>query len=75
MRVELRDEAIDDLVDGALFYGRQAPGLDVRFIECLREDLRTLEREQAFTRRTADSVASFPNGSLTPSTISSRARS
>ena len=43
MRVELRDEARVDLVDGAWFYGRQAPGLDEHFIECLREDLRTLE--------------------------------
>ncbi len=43
MRVELRDEARADLVDGAWFYGRQAPGLDDHFLECLREDLRTLE--------------------------------
>jgi hypothetical protein len=43
MRVELRDEARADLVDGAWFYGRQAPGLDGRFIACLRDDLRTLE--------------------------------
>ena len=43
MRVELRDEAREDLVDGAWFYGRQAPGLDEYFIECLREDLRNLE--------------------------------
>jgi hypothetical protein len=43
MRVELRDEARDDLADGARFYGRQSPGLDDYFIECLREDLRILE--------------------------------
>ncbi len=43
MRVELRDEARDDLVHGARFYGRQSPGLDDYFIECLREDLRILE--------------------------------
>lgn len=43
MRVELRDEARHDLVDGAWFYGRQSPGLDDYFIECLREDLRNLE--------------------------------
>lgn len=43
MRVELRDEARDDLVDGALFYGRQSPGLDDYFIDCLREDLKDLE--------------------------------
>ena len=42
MRVELRDEARDDLVDGALFYGRQSPGLDDYFIDCLRQDLRDL---------------------------------
>jgi len=43
MRVELRDEARSDLVDGAWFYGRQSPGLDEHFIRCLREDLRSLE--------------------------------
>lgn len=43
MRVELRDEARDDLVEGALFYGRQAPGLEDHFIACLREDLCNLE--------------------------------
>jgi plasmid stabilization system protein ParE len=43
MRVELRDEARDDLVDGACFYGRQSPELDDYFIECLREDLWNLQ--------------------------------
>ena len=43
MRVELRDEARDDLVDGAWFYGRQSPGPDEYFIRCLHEDLRTLQ--------------------------------
>ena len=43
MRVELRDEARDDLVDGAWFYRRQSPGLNDYFIECIRDDLRDLE--------------------------------
>lgn len=43
MRVELRDEARGDLVDGAYFYGRQSVGLDDYFIRCLGEDLRSLE--------------------------------
>jgi plasmid stabilization system protein ParE len=43
MRVELRDEARNDLVDGAWFYGRQSPRLDDYFIECLHKDLRNLE--------------------------------
>ena len=43
MRVELRDEALDDLVDGALFYRQQAPGLDAYFLEGLRADLQKLE--------------------------------
>jgi hypothetical protein len=44
MRVELRVEAREDLVNGALFYGRQSPGLDEYFIESLHEDLKALER-------------------------------
>ena len=43
MRVELRDEAREDLVDGAAFYAEQSPGLDDHFLECIREDLNRLE--------------------------------
>lgn len=43
MNVELRDEARDDLVDGAVFYGDQSPGLDDYFLNCLRTDLKKLE--------------------------------
>ncbi len=37
MNVEVRDEARDDLVDGAVFYGDQSPGLDDYFLDCLRQ--------------------------------------
>lgn len=43
MHVELRDEAIDDLVEGAWFYGRLSPGLDIYFLQCLLRDLRQLK--------------------------------
>ncbi len=43
MRVELRDEAREDLVIGALFYACQSPGLDDHFLESLRSDLATVE--------------------------------
>ena len=43
MRVELRDEARDDLADGAVFYGEQSTGLDEYFLKCLRADLTKLE--------------------------------
>jgi len=43
MRVELRDEARDDLASGAWFYGRQSPGLDDCFLESLHDDLRSLQ--------------------------------
>lgn len=43
MHVELRDEARGDLVIGALFYGKQSPGLDDHFLACLRDDLKQLE--------------------------------
>ena len=43
MRVELRDEAREDLFDGAAFYREQSKGLDEHFLECLRSDLRLLE--------------------------------
>jgi plasmid stabilization system protein ParE len=43
MNVELRDEARDDLVTGAVFYGEQSVGLDQYFLKCLREDIKKLE--------------------------------
>ncbi len=43
MRVELRDEATEDLVDGAAFYAEQSIGLDEHFLESLRTDLHLLE--------------------------------
>ncbi|MFO7904302.1 MAG: type II toxin-antitoxin system RelE/ParE family toxin [Planctomycetota bacterium] len=43
MNVELRDEARDDLVIGAVFYGEQSVGLDEYFLKCLREDIEKLE--------------------------------
>ena len=42
MHVELRDEAREDLVHGALFYARQSPGLEAHFLESLRSDLKRL---------------------------------
>ncbi len=43
MNVELRDEAREDLVKGATFYGAQQWGLDDYFLKSLREDLQKLE--------------------------------
>lgn len=43
MDVELRDEAREDLVNGALFYADRSLGLEVHFLDCLRSDLESLE--------------------------------
>ena len=43
MIVELRDEARNDLVNGAAFYSEHSIGLDEYFLKCLREDLKKLE--------------------------------
>lgn len=43
MNVELRDEAREDLLNGAVFYGEQSVGLDEYFLKCLREDVKKLE--------------------------------
>ena len=45
MRVELRVEARHDLIEGALFYGKQREGLGDYFTDCLFDDLDRLERE------------------------------
>ena len=43
MNVELRDEALGDLENGATFYGEQSAGLDEYFLKCLREDIKKLK--------------------------------
>jgi plasmid stabilization system protein ParE len=45
MHVELRVEARQDLVEGALFYEQQREGLGDYFTDCLFDDLARLERE------------------------------
>jgi hypothetical protein len=45
MRVELRVEARQDLIQGALFYDEQREGLGSYFAECLWSDLERLEGE------------------------------
>ena len=43
MHVEIRDEARDDLVDGAIFYGELSVDLDQYFLKCLRKDIEKLQ--------------------------------
>ena len=45
MHVELRVEARQDLIEGALFYEQQREGLGEYFTDCLFEDLHRLDRE------------------------------
>ena len=45
MRVELRAEAREDLVNGAVFYNDQRDGLGDYFIDCLFIDLESLESQ------------------------------
>ena len=69
MNVELRDEARDDLVEGAVFYGEQSDGLDGYFLKCLREDIEKLESTPGFMNNTTVSIAPCQNAFLTRSTI------
>lgn len=43
MNVLLRDEAREDLANGAAFYGTQSPGLGEYFLQCLQADVKKLE--------------------------------
>jgi len=45
MRVELRVEARNDLVEGAAFYDSQQAGVGDHFIKCLFSDLDALESQ------------------------------
>ena len=51
MRVELRVEARQDLVEAALFYEEQREGLGDYFVNCLFEDLDQLTREAGIHAR------------------------
>ena len=44
MNVELRNEARNDLDEGAWFYERQNTGLGDYFLDCVDSDLATLEK-------------------------------
>ncbi len=48
MRVELRDEAREDFVDGVWVYERQYAGLSDYFVGCVATDLATLESKFGF---------------------------
>lgn len=42
MRIEILDEAQDDLVEGCRFYDRREPGLGAYFLDCLFSDIDSL---------------------------------
>ena len=71
MRVELRIEARQDLIQGAQFYEQQREGLGDYFINGLFEDLERLEREAAFMRPFLACTANYRSGFRSPSIIGS----
>ncbi len=73
MRVELRDETRDDLVDGAEFYSKQTTGLDEYFLACMRADLKKLgttfgilEHSRAISRISQNLIGTIPICDLLP---------
>lgn len=69
MHVELRDEACDDLVDGAMFYGEQSVVLDRYFLKCLEKTSRNSNRPAAFMNSTEVSTDRCLSVSLTRTTV------
>ncbi len=69
MHVEIRDEARDDLVDGAIFYGEQSADLDQYFLKCLREEIEKLQSTVGIHQHYRGFHGHCLNDSLTRSTI------
>lgn len=69
MHVELRDEARDDLVDGAIFYGEQSADLDQHFLKCLRQDIEKLQSTGGIHEQYRGSTDRCQNVFLSPYTI------
>jgi len=64
VRIEILDEAQEDLIEGFRFYEKREIGVGSYFLDCLFSDIDSLEFIKSFTGITV----ACPSGFLLPST-------
>jgi len=69
MRIEVLDEAEQDLLDGFEFYERQSPGLGDYFLDSLFADIESLYLYAGVHACISGTTGCSPSDSLSPSTI------
>ena len=73
MRIEILDEAQDDLIEGFHFYEDREIGLGTYFLDCLFSDIDSCFYTQEFIKSFTDITVACPSVSLLPSTTAWRA--
>lgn len=74
MKVEILDEAQNDLLDGFRFYENQSEGLGDYFLDSLFSDIDSLQIYAGVTQCISGITGFSPDDSLSPSTIASPVR-
>ena len=60
MRIEVRDEARDDIRSALLWYAAQRPGLELEFLDALGDDFDFLLRAPRGARRIKGTIRQIP---------------
>ena len=60
MRIEVRDEAQDDIRNALLWYAAQRPGLELEFLDALSDDFAFLLRSPPGARRINGTIRQLP---------------
>ena len=68
MRIDILDEAQEDLVEGFHFYEDREIGLGSYFLDCLFSDIDSLFLYAAPIKLSSVTIVAWPSGSLLPST-------
>jgi predicted dithiol-disulfide oxidoreductase (DUF899 family) len=68
VRIEILDEAQEDLIEGIYFYENRETGVGSYFLDCLFSDIDSLILYQEFIKSFTDITAACPSVSLLRST-------
>jgi hypothetical protein len=61
VKIEILDEAQEDLIDGFRFYESRETGVGSYFLDCLFSDIDSLLLSRGFTKSSTDIIVRCPN--------------
>jgi hypothetical protein len=64
VKIQILDEAQEDLIQGFRFYEGREPGLGTYFLDCLFSDIDSLLIQQEFMQLSIPIIVAYPNVSL-----------